>query len=89
MDDGALFSQYENEYCQKSTEISRQITGLAALTAGEGRGVSACLRADADANDRHAPPASLTPPPPPPPPQSSAGKSWPRSPRSSRTPTMW
>jgi hypothetical protein len=38
MDDGALFSQYENEYCQKSTEISRQITGLAALTGGELRG---------------------------------------------------
>ncbi|GAB4817816.1 hypothetical protein N2152v2_004862 [Parachlorella kessleri] len=34
MADG-LFSQYENEYCSKSTDISRKIQGLTALTAGK------------------------------------------------------
>lgn len=40
MDDPtALFKQYEQEYCNKSTEISRKISGLTAVTTG-GAGTS-------------------------------------------------
>jgi len=44
MADG-LFSQYENEYCSKSTDISGKIQGLSALTAGK-LVISACATLD-------------------------------------------
>jgi vesicle transport through interaction with t-SNAREs protein 1 len=38
MDDPtALFRQYETDYCNKSTDISRKITSIASLTGGMGQ----------------------------------------------------
>jgi vesicle transport through interaction with t-SNAREs 1 len=31
----ALFNQYENEYCNKSTDISRKISAISNLSGGE------------------------------------------------------
>ena len=35
--DAGLFKQYEADYCTKSTELSKTIENLAALSAGAGR----------------------------------------------------
>lgn len=43
----ALFAQYENEYCNKSTDISRKITAASSLSGGKltrGRGAVVDVR---------------------------------------------
>jgi hypothetical protein len=35
MADAPLFQQYENEYCNKSTDISRKIGAIGSLSGGE------------------------------------------------------
>lgn len=51
MDPNALFKQYESEYCNKSTEISKKIGAVSTLSGGRcarlvSRLVSSCLGAE-------------------------------------------